>query len=165
MSPDSRLESLRRRQAHRYVARFDRGEFWLAHEEMEELWQEDRDDAYKGLIQIAAGMLHAERGNWRGARRLLDTALGYLEDAPRRFRGFDVAGIRRHVSRLLEEVSRRAETPVEEADDGDGLAPGFRMADHFDEPVDVQGVEDEEVPYRVRRYDEGYDPVGGGSGS
>ena len=66
----------------RYVARFDRREYWLAHEELEELWLIDRRDFFKGLIQVAAAFLHVERQNWRGARRPMKTSLQYLAAVP-----------------------------------------------------------------------------------
>lgn len=139
----------------RYVARFDRREYWLAHEELEEHWQVDRRAAFKGLIQIAAAFLHIERENWRGARRLLRTALAHLCDAPDRFEGFDIAAVRMRTSAVLECVADLAE--------GEGSAFDeslrFSMAPLFDGPTSDVTVEDVELPYRVRRYDEGYRAV------
>lgn len=76
---------------------FNRGEFWECHETLEEIWQEEPGevrDLYKGLIQVAAAYVHLSRGNYRGADRLLATAVGYLQ--PYRARGamgFDIEGI------------------------------------------------------------------------
>lgn len=152
------LEALRRRQAARFVARFDREEFWLAHEELEELWRQDREEIYKGLIQVAAGMLHVERANWRGARRLFRTASEYLDVEADEFRGFDVGALRRRAETLGEHVRRLAEGEIRAFDDG----LRFPMTEHYAEPVDVDAIEDEELPPRVRRYEEGYDPTAGG---
>ncbi|MGH2381311.1 MAG: DUF309 domain-containing protein [Candidatus Limnocylindria bacterium] len=48
--------------------------YWHAHEAWETLWRaapdEDRD-FYQGLIQMAAGLLHLQRRNMRGARNKL----------------------------------------------------------------------------------------------
>lgn len=140
-----------------YVARFDRGEFWLAHEEMEEHWQENGEDLYKGLIQVAAGFLHAERENWNGARRLLTTALEYLEPYPATVEGFDLSGIRRVVGRALERFERCAAGEDLELDG----SLRFPMSRYFGPKVPAGVVEDEELPYRVRRYDRGYRPYGG----
>src|SRR5438034_4268135 len=53
------------------VALFNGARYWHAHEAWETLWRasddEDRD-FYQGLIQIAAGLLHLQRRNRRGAR-------------------------------------------------------------------------------------------------
>ena len=139
----------------RYVARFDRREFWLAHEELEELWQTDRRDFFKGLIQVAAAFLHVERQNWRGALRLFETGLRYMEGAPASYEGFDVAAVRRHVGDALHRVEKIIAGT--EARFEDGLV--FAIAAMFDGTVDDQTVGATELPYRVRRYDEGYRPV------
>ncbi len=139
----------------RYVARFDRGEYWLAHEEMEEHWQVDRRDPFKGLIQIAAAFLHIERRNWRGAQRLLRTALDYLTDVPDRFEGFDVGTIRVKAADVLSQVNRLADGEDGRFDD----SLRFQMAPLFAAEISDGIVEDTELPYRVRRYEEGYRPV------
>ncbi len=141
----------------RYVARFDRREYWLAHEELEELWQIDRRDFFKGLIQVAAAFLHVERQNWRGARRLMKTSLQYLEAAPASYEGFDVAAVRGHVSealRCVEDLVTGARARFD-----DELA--FAMASVFAGTIDDQTVSESDLPYRVRRYDDGYRPAGG----
>jgi len=145
------------RQVLAYVARFDRGEFWLAHEEMEEHWQEHQEDLFKGLIQVAAGFLHAERGNWNGARRLLATALEYLEPYPGTSRGFDLKGIRKAVREAQEGIEACAAGEARRFDE----SLIFKMSRHYGPEVPDGVVEDEELPYRVRRYDDGYRPYGG----
>lgn len=61
---------------------FNAGRFWDAHEAWEEAWMPDRrgtDGAfYKGLIQLAAGYLHASRHNRRGALNKLRSGSAYL---------------------------------------------------------------------------------------
>ena len=141
----------------RYVARFDRREYWLAHEELEELWQIDRREFFKGLIQVAAAFLHVERQNWRGARRLMKTSLQYLEAAPASYEGFDVAALRSHVSealRCVEDLVTGARARFD-----DELA--FSMASLFAGTIDDHAVPECDLPYRVRRYADGYRPAGG----
>lgn len=141
----------------RYVARFDRREYWLAHEELEELWQIDGRDFFKGLIQVAAAFLHIERRNWRGARRLLKTSLQYLAAAPASYEGFDVAAVRCHVRAALgcvEDLVAGARTRF----DGDLM---FSMTSVFAGTIDDQVVSESDLPYRVQRYDDGYRPAGG----
>jgi hypothetical protein len=139
----------------RYIARFDRREFWLAHEELEEVWQVDRRDFFKGMIQIAAAHLHIERGNWRGARRLLRTGLDYMRETPARYEGLDVAAIRARAEAALRRVRQLAEGAAGGYDDG----LWFRLAPLFEGEIPDDLVEEESLPYRVRRYDEGYRPV------
>ena len=61
---------------------FDEGKYFEAHEEWEELWNladGERHRFLQGLIQIAAALHHAQRGNFRGTKKLLATGLDYLE--------------------------------------------------------------------------------------
>ena len=61
---------------------FNSGRFWEAHEAWEHEWMPDRkgSDAgfYKGLIQVAAGCLHYQRHNRRGAVNKWTSGAGYL---------------------------------------------------------------------------------------
>ena len=78
--PDLRREALEDG-----LAAFQRGEFFLAHELLEPAWMGTSNLAeralYQGLIKLAAGYVHALRGNpigvgrnLRGARELLETS-------------------------------------------------------------------------------------------
>jgi hypothetical protein len=60
---------------------FNRGEFFEAHERWEDAWhqlQGPERDAVQGLIQIAAGLHHLQRGRRRPAARLLRKGLARL---------------------------------------------------------------------------------------
>lgn len=65
----------------RGVALFNGLRYWHAHEAWETLWraadEEDRD-FYQGLIMVAAGLLHLQRRNARGARNKLTEGLAKL---------------------------------------------------------------------------------------
>jgi DUF309 family protein family protein len=63
------------------VALFNGARYWHAHEAWETLWRaaDDKDrDFYQGLIQIAAGLLHLQHRNPRGARNKLREGLAKL---------------------------------------------------------------------------------------
>ena len=66
---------------HRGVALFNGLRYWHAHEAWETLWraagEKDRD-FYQGLIMVAAGLLHLQRRNARGARNKLSEGLAKL---------------------------------------------------------------------------------------
>ena len=54
----------------RAVLEFNRGEYWRSHETLEGLWLGEAYPLrlfYQGLIKTAAGLLHLERHNRRGA--------------------------------------------------------------------------------------------------
>jgi hypothetical protein len=64
------------------VALFNGVRYWHAHEAWETLWRAARDDErdfFQGLIQVAAGLLHLQRRNLRGARTKLAEGLARLE--------------------------------------------------------------------------------------
>jgi predicted metal-dependent hydrolase len=66
----------------RGVRLFNSGLYWEAHEAWEQEWVPDRrgpdSGFYKGLIQVAAGCLHYQRHNRRGAVNKWRSGAGYL---------------------------------------------------------------------------------------
>ncbi|MDI3298472.1 MAG: DUF309 domain-containing protein [Bacillota bacterium] len=87
----------------RFVELFNRGRYFESHEVLEELWRaRGRDRFYQALIILAAAHVHAGRGNARGFRRHLAQAAAMLEPYPDRFRGLDVAALRRWLREALE---------------------------------------------------------------
>jgi hypothetical protein len=94
----------------RGVALFNGVRYWHAHEAWETLWRaapDEERDFYQGLIQLAAGLLHLQRRNLRGARNKLregvDKLRGYLPT---------------HSGILTTELVRRAERILEDLDAG-----------------------------------------------
>ena len=68
----------------RGVALFNDGEYFACHEVWEELWKRGAGEeraALQGLIQAAVAILHAERGNHRGALSVYRKAMRNLESA------------------------------------------------------------------------------------
>ena len=66
---------------HRGVSLFNGVRYWHAHEAWETLWRaadEEERDFYQGLIMLAAGLLHLQRRNGRGARNKLSEGLAKL---------------------------------------------------------------------------------------
>jgi hypothetical protein len=65
---------------------FNSGLYWDAHEAWEHQWMPDRKGAeagfYKGLIQVAAGCLHYQRRNRRGAVNKWTSGARYLRAYP-----------------------------------------------------------------------------------
>ncbi len=63
------------------VALFNGVRYWHAHEAWETVWRaapEEERDFYQGLIQVAAGLLHLQRRNRRGATNKLREGLEKL---------------------------------------------------------------------------------------
>ena len=89
------------------VALFNGVRYWHAHEAWETLWraadEEDRD-FYQGLIQVAAGLLHLQRRNLRGARNKLAEGLDRLRRYEPAYRGVFVNELIGEARRILDDL-------------------------------------------------------------
>lgn len=89
------------------VALFNGVRYWHAHEAWETLWRaapdEDRD-FYQGLILVAAGLLHLQRRNARGARNKLSGGIARLTPFEPAYRGIFVNELLGRARQLLEDV-------------------------------------------------------------
>lgn len=86
------------------VAMFNGVRYWHAHEEWEALWRTapaGERDFYQGLIQIAAGLLHLQRRNARGARNKLAEGIDKLQAYQPAHRGVFVNELIGEATRLL----------------------------------------------------------------
>ena len=92
------------------MALFNGVRYWYAHEAWETLWRaapdEDRD-FYQGLIQIAAGLLHLQRRNMRGARNKLREGLEKLRRYEPAYHGIFVNELIGEASRVLQDLDAR----------------------------------------------------------
>jgi hypothetical protein len=94
---------------HRGVALFNGFRYWHAHEAWETLWraadEEDRD-FYQGLILVAAGLLHLQRRNARGARNKLTEGLAKLKKYEPSYRDLLLTELIARCSLILEDVNK-----------------------------------------------------------
>ncbi|HEX2141815.1 MAG TPA: DUF309 domain-containing protein [Candidatus Limnocylindria bacterium] len=91
----------------RGVALFNGVRYWHAHEAWETLWRAASDeerDFYQGLIQVAAGLLHLQRRNMRGARNKLREGLEKLRPFQPTHQGIFVNELIGRAHRILEEL-------------------------------------------------------------
>ena len=61
-----------------FVQCWNEGNFFMAHDVLEGLWVRTRDDGLQGLIQLAVALHHIERGNYAGARSMIERARARL---------------------------------------------------------------------------------------
>ena len=109
--PRGRAAPLDPREAERLFRRgaalFNGVRYWHAHEAWETLWRaapdEDRD-FYQGLIQVAAGLIHLQRRNLRGARNKLAEGLAKLRPYQPAHHGIFVNELVGEASRILGEL-------------------------------------------------------------
>lgn len=91
----------------RAVALFNGVRYWHAHEAWETLWRaaDDQDrDFYQGLIQLAAGLLHLQRRNLKGARNKLREGLDRLRPYQPAHHGVFVNELIGEAGRLLDDL-------------------------------------------------------------
>ena len=72
------------------------GEYFEAHEELEEVWREappGERDFLQGLVHVAVAWLHASRGNRPGCERQLEKAARRLRPYRPRHRGVAVDAV------------------------------------------------------------------------
>jgi predicted metal-dependent hydrolase len=88
---------------------FNSGRYWDAHEAWEHEWMPDRKGPesgfYKGLIQVAAGCLHYQRHNRRGAVNKWTSGARYLRAYPALHRGVGVGRLVKQVEQSLEAMA------------------------------------------------------------
>ena len=90
---------------HEFVRLFNERSFFEAHEVLESLWRETPGRErffYQGLIQIAAALVHLQRGNDAGCRALLLKAAGHLKESSEFSEGFPAEDLLRRVFESLE---------------------------------------------------------------
>lgn len=81
----------------RGVELFNQRRFFECHEVWEEVWKPSEGETrrlYQGLIQAAAALHHAGRGNRAGALSLWSKAKVKLELSPSQHRGLSIADLR-----------------------------------------------------------------------
>ena len=93
---------------HRGVALFNGVRYWHAHEAWETLWRaapDEERDFYQGLIMVAAGLLHLQRRNLRGARNKLGEGVARLRPYMPTHRGIFVDEVVVRAERILAELN------------------------------------------------------------
>jgi predicted metal-dependent hydrolase len=95
-----------------------RGEYFEAHEELEEAWRAAdpaEKDFFQGLVHVAVAWHHAGRGNRPGCERQLAKAARRLEPFAPEHRGVDVAAVLASVAaaqRVVESGSLELPSPL-----------------------------------------------------
>jgi hypothetical protein len=89
------------------VALFNGVRYWHAHEAWETLWHAAPDEErnfYQGLIQVAAGLLHVQRKNLRGARNKLSEGMDKLRPYLPAHHGIFINELMGEVRRILDDL-------------------------------------------------------------
>lgn len=89
------------------VSLFNGVRYWHAHEAWETLWRAADDDErpfFQGLIQVAAGLLHLQRRNARGALAKLEEGLAKLRPYEPSHRRIFVSELIGRAERIVDEL-------------------------------------------------------------
>lgn len=106
VDPQAMLEACRQglsELAQRGVELHNQGEYFEAHEELEHAWMAEESEhgfLYRALLQVTVAYLHIQRGNYRGATKMLLRVRQWLDPLPSECRGVDVATLRSQVEEL-----------------------------------------------------------------
>lgn len=98
---------------------FNAGEYFEAHEALEQAWKEEKGDIrnlYRGILQIAVTYLHITRGNYEGAVKVHDRSRKWLKDWPDFCRGIHVGELRKDAENIMQEVKRLGAGKIAEFD-------------------------------------------------
>lgn len=97
------------------------GDFFEAHESLEKAWMAEPGPAgflYRSLLQVAVAYLHIERGNYRGAAKLLLRLHQWLDPLPARCRGVDIERLKANVQALQDAFDRLGPDNLADLDRG-----------------------------------------------
>ena len=90
------------------VALFNAGEYYAQHDVFEQLWVETEGpvrELYRAVLQVGVALYQAQRGNRRGALKLLLRSAQWLRELPETCQGLDVQRLRADVTQLRAELS------------------------------------------------------------
>ncbi len=77
---------------------FNAGKYFEAHEALETAWREEAGpvrELYRGILQVAVGYLHIQRGNYVGARKMFKRCRPWLEPFPDICQGINLGQLKR----------------------------------------------------------------------
>ena len=92
---------------------FNAGLFFESHETWEDAWQATAYPQrlfFLALTKIAAGFAHAQRGNVKGARRLLNDGLRFLRPFTPACMGLDTQRLSKEVQQWMDSPARETNT-------------------------------------------------------
>jgi uncharacterized protein len=98
---------------------FNAGEYFEAHEALEDAWNAEKGqvrELYRGILQIAVVYLHIKRRNYNGAIKVYGRSRRWLKDWPDLCRGIEVGRLRRDAEGAIAEVTRLGPQRISEFD-------------------------------------------------
>jgi hypothetical protein len=106
-------------QAKKGLQLFNSGEYFEAHEALEDAWNAEAGDAknlYRGILQTAVVYLHITRGNYNGAVKVYDRSIKWLEELPDICKGVHLGELRSNAEMVIKEIQKLGEERIAEFD-------------------------------------------------
>ncbi len=91
----------------RGIEMFNAGEYYKCHDDLEAAWVADQGpgrDLYRGILQVAIALYQVQRGNYRGAVKMLLRVRQWLDPLPDVCRGVQVARLRENAQHIYAQV-------------------------------------------------------------
>ena len=88
---------------------FNAGEYWLAHEHLEEAWNAESGavrELYRAILQTAVVYLHITRANYKGAVKVYGRVQKWITPWPDICRGIQIGQLRQELEVVIAEVKR-----------------------------------------------------------
>ncbi len=98
---------------------FNRGEYFDAHEHLEDAWNADQSagrDFYRALIQVAVAYLQIERANYRGAYKMLLRSRQWFQPLPDICHGVDMKSLHQDAEVVYQSLLRLGPDKIGEFD-------------------------------------------------
>lgn len=98
---------------------FNHGEYFEAHEILEEAWNQDQStgrEMYRAILQIAVAYLQIERGNYQGALKMFLRVRQWIQPLPDYCRGVNISQLRQDSLKVYEQMIELGEDRLAEFD-------------------------------------------------
>jgi CheY-like chemotaxis protein len=98
---------------------FNQGEYFEAHEVLEQAWKEDETpgrELYRAILQVAVAYLQIERRNYNGAMKMFLRLRQWIDPLPELCRGVDVARLRLDARRVYDQIVALGRSNISEFD-------------------------------------------------
>jgi uncharacterized protein len=86
---------------------FNASQYFEAHEYLETAWREESGsvrEVYQGVLQVAVGYYHIQRGNYVGALKMFQRSRVWLAKFPAVCQGIDLARLKADMERVEAEL-------------------------------------------------------------
>ncbi len=101
------------------IRKFNAGEYYKQHDLFEEQWMATESpvrDLYRAVLQVGVAYFQIERGNYRGALKMLQRSVQWLVILPDSCQGINVKKLREDSFRVRAELERLGEARLDEFD-------------------------------------------------